>query len=704
VDPSSDSAREKALVSPTVPAPADAPDNSPTGGPFARLADFVALPRIGALALSVDGSRLAISVQTLDPEGTKWQSALWEVDPAGSRPARRLTRSAPGESAPAWGPDGSLLFTSARPDPAEKESGDPKAALWALPAGGGEARLVASRPAGIGPFAVAADSGDVVVAAATLAGGSEAAADEERRKQRKDAGVSAVLHEAYPVRYWDHDLGPAALHLFWAGPLTGEDPDGDAVALRDLTPEAQPPMGAGEDFTLSPDGRLLVRAEAAPDGPAGRRYRLVLTETATGKTRPLVDDPLAEAYAARFSPDGATVVCVRERLSTYEEPPDYTLLVVDIASGSIRDLTPHFDRWPSAPQFSADGAAVYFLADDDGRHAIFRVDLEGGDPVRLTGEGGYSHLQVARDGSALYALRSAYDSPAVPVRLDPESPGQDPVVLPNPGGLDSLPGTVHDVEATAADGTRIQSWLVLPEGASAESPAPLVLWIHGGPLMSWNSWSWRWCPWILAARGYAVLLPNPALSQGFGQEFVRRGWGEWGGAPFTDLMAAVDAAEQRPDIDASRTAAMGGSFGGYMANWVATQTDRFRAIVTHASLWDLDAFTGTTDAAYYWEKEWGDPLREPKRYEQNSPHRYADAIRTPMLVIHGDKDYRVPIGEGLRLWYDLQKRGIPSKFLYFPDENHWVLTPGNSRVWYETVLAFLAEHVLGQAWERPELV
>jgi len=222
--------------------------------------------------------------------------------------------------------------------------------------------------------------------------------------------------------------------------------------------------------------------------------------------------------------------------------------------------------------------------------------------------------------------------------------------------------------------------------------------------MSWNSWSWRWNPWVMAARGYAVLLPNPALSQGFGQDFVRRGWGEWGGAPYTDLMAAVDAVEQRPDIDESRTAAMGGSFGGYMANWVATQTDRFRAIVTHASLWNLDSFIGTTDAAYYWEKEWGDPLAEPKRYEQNSPHRFADAIRTPTLVIHGDKDYRVPIGEGLRLWYDLQKRGVPSKFLYFPDENHWVLTPGNATVWYETVLAFLAEHVLGEQWRRPELV
>ena len=696
----------------SLPASESSPEAGPTPtgaatSPFATLADYVALPRVGALALSADGARLAISVQTLDPEKKKWQSALWEVDPAGERPARRLTRSAPGESAPTWAPDGSLLFTSARPDPESTEKGgDPKAGLWSLPAGGGEARLVLTRPAGIGAFFVAADSGDVVVAADTLSGGSEAAAEEERRTKRKDAGVTAVLHEAYPVRYWDHDLGPAAPHLFWAGRLPADEAaaGGEPVVLRDLTPEAAPPSGAGDDACLSPDGRLLVRTEDVPDGPAGRRHRVVVTETATGETRVLVDDPLADVYAPSFSPDGARIVCVRESLPTYSEPPDYTLLLVDAAGGAPHDLTAGFDRWPSAPQFSADGTAVYFLADDDGRHAIFRVPVDGGEPVRLTGDGAYSSLQVARDGSALYALRSGYDSPSVPVRLDPVATGQNPTPLSNPGTLDALPGTLHEVEGTAADGTRVQSWLVLPEGASAENPAPLLLWIHGGPLMSWNAWSWRWCPWVMAAKGYAVLMPNPALSQGFGQDFVRRGWGEWGGSPYTDLMAAVDAAEQRPDIDASRTAAMGGSFGGYMANWVATQTARFRAIVTHASLWDLDAFTGTTDAAYYWEKEWGDPLREPKRYEQNSPHRYADAIRTPMLVIHGDKDYRVPIGEGLRLWYDLQKRSVPSKFLYFPDENHWVLTPGNTIVWYETVLAFLAEHVLGQEWKRPELV
>ncbi|SDP56646.1 Dipeptidyl aminopeptidase/acylaminoacyl peptidase [Klenkia soli] len=672
-----------------------------TDTPFARPADVMALPRLGGLALSPDGRRLVTSVAALAPDRKTWRTALWEVDPTGRRDARQLTRSAPGESAPVFTPDGTLLFTSARPDPdAGKDAGEPKPALWALAAEGGEARLVLGRKNGIGGITVAADSGDVVVLASTTPGAEDDEADAARRDARKDAGVTAILHESYPVRYWDHDLGPTVPHAFWVGQLPVE---GTAPDWRDLTPDAGPPNGAGSDVALSPDGRWLARAEEVADPRASRRGRLVVTDTASGETRVLVDDPAADVGSPAWSPDSARLVCTRESETTQAEPPDYTLLLVDVGSGAVTDLTEGFDRWPSAPQFDAEGGAVYFLADDDGRHAVFRV-VEGGAPVRLTRDGAYSDLQVARDGSALYALRSAFDHPAAPVRLDPQATDQQPEPLPNPGTIAALPGTLRELRATAADGVEVQSWLVLPEGASADSPAPLLLWIHGGPLMSWNSWSWRWLPWVMAAQGYAVLLPNPALSQGFGQEFVRRGWGSWGGAPYTDLMAATDAAVELPEVDGSRTAAMGGSFGGYMANWVATQTDRFDAIVTHASLWHLDGFIGATDAAFYWEKEFGDPLTEPARYEQNSPHRYADAITTPVLVIHGDKDYRVPIGEGLRLWYDLQKRGVPSKFLYFPDENHWVLTPGNATVWYETVLAFLAEHVHGRDWSRPELL
>ncbi|HSV37885.1 MAG TPA: alpha/beta fold hydrolase, partial [Nocardioidaceae bacterium] len=274
-----------------------------------------------------------------------------------------------------------------------------------------------------------------------------------------------------------------------------------------------------------------------------------------------------------------------------------------------------------------------------------------------------------------------------------------------PSPAPKLPGTLTEVESKGEDGSRIRAWLALPEGASAANPAPLLLWIHGGPLASWNAWSWRWNPWLAVAQGYAVLLPDPALSTGYGLDFIKRGWGAWGGAPYTDLLSITDAAETRDDIDQTRTAAMGGSFGGYMANWVAGHTDRFRCIVTHASLWALDQFGPTTDASWYWLRE-----MTAEMAAANSPHLHVDSIRTPMLVIHGDKDYRVPIGEALRLWFELASRAehedgeLPHKFLYFPDENHWVLTPQHAKVWYQTVLAFLGHHVLGEEWATPELL
>ncbi len=211
----------------------------------------------------------------------------------------------------------------------------------------------------------------------------------------------------------------------------------------------------------------------------------------------------------------------------------------------------------------------------------------------------------------------------------------------------------------------------------------------------------------MAARGYAVLLPDPALSTGYGLNFIARGHGTWGPRPYADIMAITDAVAARPDIDAGRTAMMGGSYGGYMANWIAGQTGRFRAIVSHAGLWALDQMFGTTDLPAYWRRHFGDPLERPERYEANSPHRNAGRITTPMLIIHGDKDYRVPIGEALRLWADLASRSGPestSKFLYFPDENHWILAPGHAVAWYETILAFLAHHVLGEPWQRPGLL
>ncbi len=306
------------------------------------------------------------------------------------------------------------------------------------------------------------------------------------------------------------------------------------------------------------------------------------------------------------------------------------------------------------------------------------------------------------NGEAIFAVRSSYAYPNEVVRVDRYT--GEVTRLQNPVERPALPGRLTEIETLADDDTRLRAWLALPENAETE-PAPLLLWIHGGPLNSWNAWSWRWNPWLMVARGYAVLLPDPALSTGYGQEFIQRGWGSWGGHPYTDLMSITDAAEARDDIDASRTAAMGGSFGGYMANWVAGHTDRFDAIVTHASLWALDNFSGTTDSPFLWRRQFTDEAAL-----EHSPHRFVEQIVTPMLVIHGDKDYRVPINEGNRLWNDLLHRSglavdadgrTPHRYLYFPHENHWILSPQHTALWYEVILAFLAEHVLGETPRMP---
>jgi dipeptidyl aminopeptidase/acylaminoacyl peptidase len=247
--------------------------------------------------------------------------------------------------------------------------------------------------------------------------------------------------------------------------------------------------------------------------------------------------------------------------------------------------------------------------------------------------------------------------------------------------------------------------MALPHNANSDTPVPLLLSIHGGPVMSVHSWSWRWNPWLAVARGYAVLLPDFALSTGYGVGFIRRGWGKWGAEPYTDLMSITDAAQEHPEIDASRSAAMGGSFGGYMANWIAGHTGRFDAVVTHASVWNLENSIVTGDIAYEFSREF-----TPENVAAYSPHQFADDITSPMLVIHGDKDYRVPIGESLSLWWGLSARAkasdgsSPHKFLYFPDENHWVLAPNHTKIWYATVLAFLAHHLRGEPWQRPELL
>jgi dipeptidyl aminopeptidase/acylaminoacyl peptidase len=671
--------------------------------PFADLNDYLELPRVSGLALSPDGDRLVVGVAALDPKRTGYVSSLWEVDPAGERPARRLTWGAKSESAPAFLPDGSLIFTSARPDPDAEAKDDTPAALWVLPAAG-EARPLATRPGGIGVVAVARDAGAIVLGSATLPSSRDADEDAERRQARKDGKVVAMLHDSYPIRFWDTDLGPDRIRLFAGRP----DPQAQTpLELEDLTGSVGAALDPDGGWAISPDGRTVVTSWRRGEPKGSVRSTLVAIDVESGERRVLLDDPAFDYQSPVFSLDGSKVAVLQERRSEPDLPVDLRLCVLHRESGQLHDVAPGWDRWPSgAPVWTPDGGALLVTADDQGRGPVWRIDLDDRTATRLTGDDAqYTDLQLSRDGAALYALRSAIGCPPAPVRLDPVAADQQPVRLFSPVADPALPGTVTEVSTRAEDGTAVRAWLALPDGARPENPAPLLLWVHGGPLGSWNGWSWRWNPWLAVAQGYAVLLPDPALSTGYGLSAIRRGWGNWGSKSYTDAMVITDAAVARDDIDAQKTAMMGGSYGGYMANWIAGHTDRFRAIVSHAGLWALDQFGPTTDAYYYWRRE-----MTPEMAAENSPHRFVDQIRTPMLVIHGDRDYRVPIGEALRLWAELAERGtdpdgaLPHRLLIFPDENHWVLKPNNARLWYETVFAFLAHTVHDKPWQAPDLL
>jgi dipeptidyl aminopeptidase/acylaminoacyl peptidase len=681
-------------------------DAEPAREPILDLDRYLGLPRVAGLVLAPDGRRLVASVSAPGPDGKKFASALWELDPAGEAAPRRLTRSAPGEANAAFLPDGSLLFTSTRDDPEAAPGDQPEeevARLWLLPAGGGEARPVAATPAGIDLLRVARDAGTVVYTSGVHPGADDLEADERRDKARRDAGVSAQLFEHYPIRYWDHYLGPRQPRLFAAAPPAADD--GRMAPGRPLTPEPGRALD-DVDVAVTPDGGTVLCGWDTGE-PRNPRTQLVAIDVASGERRVLLDDPESSVGRIACSPDGRLAVCERIRHGDPDHALDVGLWLVELAGGQGRDLLAGVELWPQEPVWAADSRALFFVADQGGRTPVFRVEVGGdadGRLTRLSADGAFSDLCPDRDGRRLYGLRSTMAAPAGAVALDAAGADQVPEPLPTPGLPLETPGTVTEVEARAGDGTPLRGWLVLPAGASAERPAPLVVFIHGGPLSSWSGWSWRWNPQLLAARGYAVVLPDPALSTGYGQAFVERGRGAWGAEPFTDLLAVVDAAVARPDIDAERTAAMGGSFGGYMANWIAGQTDRFRCIITHASIWSLEQFHGTTDHAAWWEREFGSPEAMPERYRDNSPDRHRARIRTPMLVIHGERDHRVPVSEALRLWSDLSRFGVEAKFLYFPEENHWILTPPHARVWYETVLAFLDQHVLGKDWVRPELL
>lgn len=676
------------------------------------------------------GGRIVASVSSLNAKGNGYRTRLHEyetpLDPDTPAPAP-LTRGSESVGSVTLLEDGTTLFTAKRVGEDGTEADD--AQLWALPPRG-EARELASRPGGFGALHL----GDGVLIA-ELAVHSQATTEAEHRElttARKDAKVSAALHADFPTRFWDHDLGPARQVLAVAE--LPEDlmraeaspaPSADSPAPSDDGKDENGEKGEKDD---APEQVLHFRYIPMPAGRlvewnadrAGKRALVAMRDSwedrlgatrsylldLTGEAEPLlIDETSADGsvlVGGEFSRDGTRALAHRVQDWTQERSLQVRCEILDLATLTRTPLWPELDHW--ADPIWLDDTTLVATTDDHGRGSIWIGTITDPAPRRLAGgpdqDLTFTGLRVA--GDQLVAVASGVAIPPHPVRIDPDS--GEVTALPSPADQLDPVGTTTEITAHGEDGTEVRAWLRLPEG---EGPHPLVVFAHGGPWGSWNAWTWRWNPDPFVASGYAVLLPDPAISTGYGQAMIDRGQHELGGAPFTDIMALTDAAVARDDIDAERTAFAGGSYGGYMANWVAGHTgDRFRCIVTHASLWDTPSMGTTTD-----NSGWGRPMH--KQNAVYNPSRYVEDIVVPMLVIHGDKDYRVPIAQGHALWYalhefsrtprDAQGR-TRHRYLYFPDEGHWILGRGNAEVWYETFLAFLDEHVLGEDWVRPAVL
>ncbi|MDR2255893.1 MAG: prolyl oligopeptidase family serine peptidase [Arthrobacter sp.] len=663
--------------------------------------ELINATRIDSL-LTSPGGRIVAKASSPDAKGTSYRSRLVELDGGA---AVGLTRGAASVGSAALADNGATYFTAKRvgEDGAEAED----AALWGLPPRG-EAAQLAARPGGFGRIEV---RGSVLIAELDAhSQATDEASHAELSKARSDAKTSAVLHAGFPLRYWNTDLGPGRSVLA----VAALPEDLDALAPLQGTADAEEEPGSVLDFrwALMPAGRLedwepsaegdaaLVTMGVSIPGQLGAT-ELWVVDLATGAApRRVADAEVSHSmWGGPISPDGKRALVGRESHWTPTSDLDSHTLILDLATGATTELWPGHDYW-LAPAW-LDDHTVVASSDDHGRGSLWIGGSADHEPRRLAGgpEDKLTFDAPKVAGGRVITTVSAIDVAPYPVAVDPAS-GQV-TELPTPATQPAQTGTLTEVTATAEDGTVLRAWLRLPAG---EGPHPLVVFAHGGPWGSWNAWTYRWNPNPFVDAGFAVLLPDPAISTGYGQAMIARGQQQLGGAPYTDILALTDATIARPDVDETRTAFAGGSYGGYMANWVAGHTGtRFACIVTHASLWDTESMGRTTDNA-----EWAPAMAQ--QYAQYSPHHYAEAIEVPMLVIHGDKDYRVPIGQGQTLWYDLLTRSATPlaedgstqhRFLYFPDEGHWVARRGNAELWYETFIAFLAQHTLGEGAERP---
>ena len=663
--------------------------------------DLQKLDRVSSPVLSPDGSTVVFAKRIVDADVVKASSSLWvrNLLTRDMAPPKRLTPEGWNVNSPSFSPDGkTVYFLSAK-------SGTQQ--LYAMPLVGGAPRQLTAFALDVASYKVSPDGTRVLFSTDTFA---DCKADFACTKKRLDDTAakksSGVVYDGLFVRHWDTWADGRRSRLFVAALPEGKaKPVASATSLTDRLDGDAPskPFGGADEYTWSPDGASVVAAiRVAGKGEAWSTNFDLYQVAADGSSAPVnltASNPAWDTGPV-FSADGKTLFYRAMKRPGFEADR-FGLMAMDLATKQVREIAPSWDRSADGIVVSKDGATIYTTAQDVGQHPLFAVDVASGTAKPVVAEGSISAFDIA--GDTLAFTRNTLKTGD---QLFTSTLAGAPLRAITPSAQDVLKdvnfGDFEQFNFTGWNNETVHGYVVKPHDYVEGRKYPVAFLIHGGPQGSFgNGWSYRWNPQTYAGQGYAVVMIDFHGSTGYGQAFTDAISGSWGSKPLEDLRKGWAAAQQQyPFLDGDQACALGASYGGYMTNWIAGnwfQADGsapFKCLVTHNGVFDTRSMGLVTEELWFTEWEFGGTVAaNPDAYEQYNPARHIHRWKTPMLVVAGQNDFRVPIDQSLSAFTALRRAGIESKLLYFPDENHWVLKPANSVLWHDTVNAWLKQHI-----------
>ncbi|MEZ5500854.1 MAG: S9 family peptidase [Steroidobacteraceae bacterium] len=638
------------------------------------------LLRLGDADLSSDGRHAVVAVTRYDIAGNKGLADLWLFDVA-SGESRQLTSDPANDSAPVFSPDGrQIAFLSKRGDDEESQ-------IYLIAVDGGEARRLTQLPSGAGALRWFPDGQRLAFITPVWPNLPRWEDQAKRRKALADSKMTARVWERAPISYWDHFLDEREPHLFSIAVATGEI----TAITRETGRHLSRQEATRHSYDISPDGLEIAFASDIDTSGIDSNYDIFVVPACGCKpARDITADNTADDDAPLYSPDGKQLAFLQQRIKGFYADRS-RLMIHDRASGANRELSPGWDRSAGGLAWRSDSRALYGTIDDAAHQAVYRFDLASGAAHRVTQRDSYSNLALGARRTAI-ALRQSFTEPPTLVSLNLQSGEARPLSHFNDAALAATDfGKVDSVTYSGARGEPIQMWVIYPPGFDAAKRYPVYMLLHGGPHNAiTDATQFRWNAQVFASWGYIVTWHNFHGSSGFGQAFADSINPDRITLPYEDTIKAAEWLAAQPYVDASRMVAGGGSYGGFLAATLLGRKHPFKALIAHAAVYN--SFTQIAADYGAGKDRFFESWERPEEFARYSPHSAAANFATPTLVIHGQQDARVPVNHGIELFNTLQKRGVPSKLVYFPDENHWVLKPQNSLFWYQTVRDWLAKY------------